>query len=631
MFALLLTLMVAAPAHSLSVFKVPDVIVTATRTEISPQNSPSKVTDLDAQELSNIGISDLSSILSIADGVFVNEYGPTQLSTASVRGTAAEETLFMVDGVKLNSVQNGVVDLSLIPVTQIGRIEIAEGGSSALFGSDAIGGIVDIQTTMDTSQSAGVTTGGGSYDFHQMRVDANEKIGDAFVGISLERKRARNDYDFNYSDGLNDFQMKRTGADYVSNDQLVKLTIPDDESTTSIMVSNLSAEHGTPGAVTGPFFVGTQREYDNDLLAVVNHERQLSLISLSTSLGFTYDYLRYVEPPVTESGFAIDDFYKMISLQPSVQANYNSEAIDVASGVDAESDRGTSSEMIGTKHRSRVGVFVSTVVNLSGPFSSEVHLSTSGRMDWYSDFGDSFNPKFGINIKPIRLVPVNLRASVGTSFRAPTFNELYYEGSGNPGIKPEKSLNFDAGAAADIGSPLNIHADMDFYSIGITDGIQWLPGTDGIWHPQDYKKILSQGIEFGIQSHFAGIIGLHANYSFGRCTDLSVPNSPSYNKQLIYRPQEQTTMVAVVSPWIMIFSTTLRYASFRYTTAQNDEFLPGFIIVDGSAGAKITAGHIVFSPSFSIKNIFNHNYQIVPQYPMPLRTFYLSLNIQFDQ
>ncbi len=631
MLALLLILLFTVSSDSLSVFKTPDVVVTATRTAINPQESPAKVIDIDTGDLARLGIHDISEVLSITDGLFVNEYGPTQLSTISTRGTAAEETLFMVDGVRLNSVQNGLVDLSIVPASQIGHIEISEGGSSALFGSDAIGGIINLQTTSIASPSVGVGFGGGSYGYQEVQANAKEKIDAAYLDFSLQHTRGINDYDFNYNDGLNSFPMKRTGADFVMENQLAKVIIPDDKSVTSIVISNLSADRGTPGAVTGPLFVGTEREYDNDLFAVVNHRHQLGPLSISASAGFTYDYLRFVEPPQTEGAFGINDFYKMISFQPNFQMNYSSDVFDIASGVDMESDRGTSTEMTGTKYRTRAGVFASGVVNFVGPFSSEIHLSPSARMDWYSDFGNSFNPKIGINIKPIKLLPINFRASAGTNFRAPTFNELYYIGGGNANIKPEKSLNYDAGLIAEVGTPLNIVADMDFYSIDITDGIQWLPTSNGIWQPRDYRKILSQGIEFSLRSTYRDIAALQANYSLGKSIDLSDPGSPLYNKELIYRPQEQASILAIISPWIMTFSTTLRYASFRYTTPQNDEFLPGFATIDASASAKISAGELSFSPILSVKNIFNENYQVIPQYPLPLRTFYLDINIQFNQ
>lgn len=631
MLAILLILMFHPNADTLRVFTAPAVVVTSTRNPVSPENSPTKVVDLNVKQLSSLGFTDLAAILSYGDGLFVKDYGPSQLSTLSTRGTGAEETLFMIDGVRMNSVQNGLVDLFLVPVSEIGHVEIAEGGSSSLFGADAVGGIVSLETTTHSSPHVAVTLGAGSYGYQKSRLGINEKVGKASVSIMAERIRAVDNYDFNYSDGLRSYPMTRTGADFLRDNEFVKVVIPGGGSSTSIVVSNLSSNRGTPGPVTGPFYVGTEREYDGNIFSVVNHRQRLGDFLLSASAGFTYDYLRYVDPPTVPGGYSINDFYKMLSLQPGVQVNYSNGNFEGAAGVDAEEDRGYSSEMNGMKQRTRGGAFVSGVVNIQGPFETDLHIAPSVRFDWYSDFGGTVNPKLGINIRPFRSIPVNLRASAGTSYRAPTFNELYYTGAGNPSLKPERSVNYDAGLVFSIKQPMDIQADADFYSIDIRNGIVWQPWSGTLWRPVNYQKTLSRGIELGLQCNYRDLAAIRATYSLGQSLDLSDHSSPTYGKQLIYLPQEEGTIVAAVSPWITTFSAALRYVSLRYVTAQNDQLVPGFATLDISAGATLHFSDFEISPLFSVRNILNESYQVIPQYPMPMRTFYFSLGVQFNQ
>jgi vitamin B12 transporter len=631
MFALIVTLLFNPHVDSLKIFTVPDVVVTSTRNEINPQNSPTKVVTLDVKRLTALGLGDLGSILSSADGLFVKDYGPSQLSTISTRGTGAEETLLLIDGIRMNSIQNGLVDLFLVPVSQIGRIEIAGGGSSSLFGADAVGGVVNLRTGTDTNSGASAHFGAGSYGYQQYSVGINQRVAGASVNIMLQRTRARNNFDFNYSDGLNSYPMRRTGADFESDNGFAKIQMQGKNSSTTIVVSDVSANRGTPGAVTGPFFVGTEREYDNDFFSVVNHKSRVGEFVISSSAGFTYSYLRYVDPPSVSGGYSIDAFYKMLSVQPGIQANYVSRVLDFAAGIDAEADRGTSSEMTGTRDRTRAGAFASADINLDGPFGSQIHLSPSARVDRYSDFGGSFNPKFGINVRPIAWLPVNFRASVGTSYRAPTFNELYYATAGNPSIKPEKSVGYDAGLVFSVQKPVDVEIDADFYSTNITDGIIWEPSEGSLWRPVNYQKTLARGIEIGAQLNYNDLAALRLNYSLGESLDLSDPSSPTYRMQLVYLPQEQASIVAAVSPWITTFSVALRYAGFRYITAANDEFLQPFTTADVSAGAKIHLSGFVLSPLLSVRNVFNEDYQVIPQYPMPQRTVYFNLGVQFNQ
>jgi vitamin B12 transporter len=84
-------------------------------------------------------------VLRSSEGIFLKDYGPTaSLKTISLRGMAAEHILVLYDGTRLNNFQNGLVDFSLLPMNNIDRIEIVRGGNSALYGADAIGGIINI-------------------------------------------------------------------------------------------------------------------------------------------------------------------------------------------------------------------------------------------------------------------------------------------------------------------------------------------------------------------------------------------------------------------------------------------------------------------------------------------------------
>ncbi len=253
MLALVLTLLLHSNADSLKIFRAPEVVVTSSRNPVSPQDSPSKIVDLDVKRLSSLGFTNLGSILSYGDGLYVKDYGPSQLSTISIRGTGDEESLFMIDGVRINSVQNGVVDLFLVPISEIGDIEISEGGSSSLYGADAMGGVVNLNTTSSKSPHVGINLGAGSYGYQRSRASVNERLGRASITIMAERTRAVNDFKFNFSNGLNSFLMTRTGADFLRDNEFLQVVIPAKESSTSIVVSNMTANRGTPGPVTGPF------------------------------------------------------------------------------------------------------------------------------------------------------------------------------------------------------------------------------------------------------------------------------------------------------------------------------------------------------------------------------------------
>src|SRR5271157_2619698 len=124
-----------------------EVVVTATRVDSSVLDSPSSISVISAQQVADSGATDVAQVINGQPGVVVNDYGQTgALKTVSLRGSTSSQVLVLLDGIRLNSSVNGEVDLSSIPMEIIDRIEIVRGGESSLYGSSAIGGVINIIT-----------------------------------------------------------------------------------------------------------------------------------------------------------------------------------------------------------------------------------------------------------------------------------------------------------------------------------------------------------------------------------------------------------------------------------------------------------------------------------------------------
>ena len=103
-------------------------------------------------------------MLSAQSGVLVNDYGPQgQTKTVSIRGSTSSQILVLVDGIRLNSSFDGWVDLSRIPVDAIDHIEIVRGGASSLWGTGAIGGVINIITKKSDKPQINISLSNGSY------------------------------------------------------------------------------------------------------------------------------------------------------------------------------------------------------------------------------------------------------------------------------------------------------------------------------------------------------------------------------------------------------------------------------------------------------------------------------------
>ena len=136
---------IAAENDTTKTYHANEVVVTATRSSILQNDSPSPVDILTLQEIQRTNGSSVVDVLRSSEGFFLKDYGPTaSLKTVSFRGMAAEHILVLYDGTRLNNFQNGQVDFSLLPMSNIDHIEVVRGGNSSLYGADAVGGIINI-------------------------------------------------------------------------------------------------------------------------------------------------------------------------------------------------------------------------------------------------------------------------------------------------------------------------------------------------------------------------------------------------------------------------------------------------------------------------------------------------------
>lgn len=149
------------------IVQLPPTVVTATRGELDISRSGSAIDIIDHDEIQRLGATSLRDVLQSAPGVYIHETGgPGSTTSATLRGSAPGQTLILVDGVRLSdptSVDNGA-DLGPIAITDIERIEVLRGPQSALYGSEAMGGVIQIITRKgEGPPKKTVTIEGGSY------------------------------------------------------------------------------------------------------------------------------------------------------------------------------------------------------------------------------------------------------------------------------------------------------------------------------------------------------------------------------------------------------------------------------------------------------------------------------------
>ena len=630
-----------------------EIVVESNRLKMKNSEAPNKIQVIDSELLNRINGSRLPDALNLSDAVFIKDYGfNSGTKTVSLNATQSEHTLVLIDGIRLNSRQNAQYDLSLFDLEDIERIEISKGGSSALYGSDAIGGVINIITSRDPQKPFSFNIKGetGSYGYRKFygKLSQNFKFGlvkNISYNISASDERGDNKFKFNFKNGLNVTGYERENSDF--NTQSVNFDIKysqSDEMSLKYFARYSSFSRGVPGIFLG-YSTGTARQEDKIAMTGFSFDKKISGKVFSKSdLTYQYQLQKYYDPATFNLTTVINSFYKLRRVSASsVYSLLISDKFNLESGAELNLDDISSNETEeGNAVQAAVFAVSKYVLNISN--GSVLTIYPSARYDHFSNISEHnvVTGKFGINFKPFGKTDLHVKSSFGNNFSAPTFNELYWKDVGNKDLRPEKSLSFDAGLYYKFNFAALNELEVSYYNIYTKDRIVWTPVSGSIWRPLNIQKVSSEGVdaclrsEFRLSKYLLANVGI--NYSFGSAIKKSedFPGDPSYGKQLIYLPKEMVKGSIMMN--YLTTSKLLKYVSFslfynfstrRYTNFENTQFVPRYDVLDGNIAAGFKFSGFETGLRFIVNNILNEDYTVLPGYPMPLRNYKFELSINY--
>lgn len=611
-----------------------EIVITATRREVAATTAPSGVTVVRREAIDAMPGSLLSSVLSWTPGMSLRSYGGgAAVQTISLRGMSPEHTLLLVDGQKANSFQNALADFGILTTSGVDRVEIVRGGTSALYGADAVGGVINVITRRPGDGIHGsVSTMLGSD--HTSGAEIRLEGGGDGTGLrgSLRREQGRGNFEFRFNDGRSETTLRRQGEDYsllagdVRGDWAVTPTV---RSTATF--SYTDADRGSPGVVTDPSSSGKGRLWDRleSLRAGVDWDA-LRWLSLRLAGSARYALERYDDPGQILGGSPLHSLYSNHDAIVTPEALFSlSPDLSGVAGVEYARASLRSSD---TQDGARVqrSAFLSTEHTIPIPLDIpyEIIVYPSVRYDAFSDVGGDVSPRVGVNIGILRDPGLRLRASYGKSFETPTLNELYWLQGGNPNLRPERALSFDAGLRADLRVAGSLRLDVSFFSIDSRDRIVWVPASGTFWSPKNIAAVTSRGAE--AEAAWTGLDGAlrltcNATWTDVKKTSADYAGDPTEGKRLIYEPSETFNAVAegTLGPLVLLLRHS--WISYRYTTEINDRFLPAYSLESAALRYTLRGAPWNASLKAEVNNLFNTSYQVVALYPMPLREFRVTL------
>jgi vitamin B12 transporter len=582
---------------------------------------------------------DMAEALKSVPGVYIRE------GQINIRDASANKVLILIDGQRMNSAQSGGFDANTIPIDAVEKVEVLRGGNSARYGADAVGGVINFITKKadETSKmDLGLRATYGSFNSQYYNIFTSNAINDFNYYVSY--KRAQSDGDFDYIDIDGTEKTREHNASH-SNDGFVKLgynnILP--LSTLSLSLQGTQSKNESPGSIPGVdnWASATPRaELKNDnYMSGLNYTQQQVWNNADISVNAYYHYFRtrYDDPdayPPTHS-----DHKNRAYGVDVAQNNPVSDLISLTYGYSYRHDNAESTS-INEKDRNTHSAHAAVTFAFKDIdfFFDKISVVPAARYDAPNDFDKVVSPKISLMLANSSAYALNLNFHVSKSYKAPTFNDLYWPFDGytvgNENLDPEKGMNYEAGYGITIPFLNNTQVNMNYFYSEIDDQIIWAPAAkniwtdDGrtVWTPTNVSKSKTSGLETFIGSKFfSDIVALEITHTYMDARDKSGDDNDS--KLLIYRPFHKADINAGFSYVKFSANVNYQFLSKRYVNTSNTKTLGDVSIWNMNFGYSPELIGIKWSARFDMNNIFDKNYRMSDGYPTPGREFRFSIGM----
>jgi vitamin B12 transporter len=564
--------------------------------------------------------------------------GVGALSGQFIRGSNSAQVLILLDGRPINNLGSGGFDLSEFTTNNIERVEVLPGGGSTLYGSDAIGGVINIITRRPTEQITTETTVNvGAYGLNQQIIQNSGKRGNISWVVGYNRTQAQNNFPFSIPEA--NFQGTRENDDVLYNNFNLKLEADlGTRNTLTLSTLYLAKNQGVPGGVPIPepqfgqgFFnslTPNNRKYTDQVLADLTWNSQLgnSNNSLLTTKVYT-DFLntRFDSPTnqrdnrQTSYGIQTQHSWR---LAPNQILIYGFDYRNVAATNTSLNFANNITTVSYDDSISQGALFARYEVDVT----PSIGLNLGLRQEFNSLANGSFtSPSIGTRLAVSD--STTIRANYTRNFRVPTLFQLFAEGAtfvGNPNLRPESGDSYDIGIDQKLGNIGLLR--LTFFQNTKADNIAFNFGVP-IATFENIGLVRTRGIEAALNVQVARNIVAFANYTLNDPRILESTNPAEVGNELRFAGANSLNAgISYQNAQGVYLSLLMRSLSGYPTNNTNTEFLPGYTTFDTKLRIPLGENLVI---NGSVDNIFNQRYQLFAGFPDAGRVFQVGLRRTF--
>ncbi|MDR6300754.1 TonB-dependent receptor plug domain-containing protein [Mesonia maritima] len=547
----------------------------------------------------------LTSVLNYNTPIYFKENGLGMVSSPSFRGTTAQQTAVIWNGININSQFNGQTDFNTINAGSFNEISVRPGGGSIIYGTGAIGGTVHLNNRLSFSEKMDnqVHLSYGSFNTLDARYRINISTKKWTTQLSVTRNQSDNDYDYPENDGKN-----LNGEFY----------------NTSL---NTAIGYRFSSANIIRFY---SQFYDS--------ERHFSLIRPSENRT-KYDDVNSRNLLEWEIGFDkftslakiayLEEEYKYF--QNIKRDNFSSSKAktwiakydlnyDISSGMQLNGILSYNSTTgVGTNIAEKNREITSASLLFKHQPLEKIQYELSFRKEVTAAYESPFLYAVAADFQVTDFYL--LQAKISKNFRIPTFNDLYWSTGGNPTLAAEEAQQFEIGNKFSFNS---FTFSLTGYYNSIENMIRWLPSGSGFWQPENVDEVETYGAEILLnwkknwKNHQVQLNGTYA---------YTVSENKATENQLIYVPYHKatTSLYYQFKNWFLEYQFLFNGEVFTRTDNNSTYNLEAYSLSNVGFGYHFNQHNV----GIKSHNIFDAPYQNVENRPMPGRYYSLYITLNF--
>jgi len=585
----------------------------------------SKIQRLDSASLSLFGGLTVADYLQLKSPIYIKQYGGGGMQASiSFRGTGANHTAVLWNGININSMLLGQSDFGLLQVANFENIALQYGSAASLVGSDAIGGTLHLDNPIvwKNKKEHHFLSELGSFGkllFSYQLAKSTEKW---YFKTHFLSQQAQNDFPFRNTRKIGQGIEKQQNASYkqASFQQDMYYKLPKNQFLALRFWTQKNFRNVQP---TMTDLENKDSQTDAFFRTILEWQANKTWGEWNLKTAFLYDYFKF-------SNFEALHTYQQLS-SFNFQNSFQKFHWRIGGQINRIFTENSNYE--GNKEEYRNDWYVLGEYF----FSKNVKIHLNFRQSFVSHFQTTPAPSWGLEWKFLDKKKHQLfsKMLLAKGFKVPTLNDRFWQQGGNPDLLPEKSWSFEKSFVYELQTKKSVfRSELSFFGLYVQNWILWQP-TGTFWSAQNIAEVVSKGIEFSADGQFktkAFELKTGLTYAF-TLSENQVKKSDydrSFGKQLPYTPIHKANLYYLMNYKGYFWQQNFSFTGRRFTTSDNENFLDSFFLSDWTIGKQLQVSKHTFDMSFQIANLFNVSYQNYENRAMPMRNFRLILRYRLN-